>query len=40
MPRLTLIDFAGAFDVTPYAVDRLRNRGYQLVAVDTCMGES
>ncbi|KAJ9099381.1 hypothetical protein QFC20_005734 [Naganishia adeliensis] len=27
-----------AFDVTPYAVDRLRNRGYQLVAVDTCMG--
>ncbi|KAJ9112892.1 hypothetical protein QFC19_000447 [Naganishia cerealis] len=27
-----------AFETVPYAVNLLKNRGYQLVAVDTCMG--
>lgn len=26
------------FDVIPYAVPLLKNRGYQLVSVDTCLG--
>ncbi|KAJ9117709.1 hypothetical protein QFC24_006423 [Naganishia onofrii] len=27
-----------AYDTVPYAVSLLKNKGYQLVAVDTCMG--
>jgi hypothetical protein len=28
-----------AFETVPYAVSLLKNKGYQLVAVDTCMGK-
>lgn len=29
-----------AFDVVPYAAGRLQNAGYQLVSVDTCLGDA
>jgi hypothetical protein len=28
----------GALEVAPYAVDRLRKSGYELVGLDTCIG--
>jgi peptidoglycan/xylan/chitin deacetylase (PgdA/CDA1 family) len=28
-----------AYQVLPYAVSKLQSKGYQLVAVDTCMGD-
>lgn len=28
----------GALEVAPYAVDRLRKSGYELVGMDTCIG--
>jgi hypothetical protein len=35
---MTQFSSTAAFQVVPYAVPRLQGAGYQLVAVDTCLG--